>query len=34
MAYIGALTSGVLFVAVFFGVAAVISYVFRYFNSD
>jgi len=34
MAYVGALTSGVLFVALFFGVAAVISYIFSYFKSD
>ena len=34
MAYIGALTSGVVFVALFFGVATVVSYVVRFFGRD
>jgi len=34
MAYIGAVTSGVVFVALFFGVATVLSYIFRFFKQD
>jgi hypothetical protein len=34
MVYLGAVTSGVVFVALFFGAAAILSYIFRFIKRD
>lgn len=34
MVFIGALTSGIVFVVLFFGVATLVSYIVRFFTSD
>lgn len=34
MAYIGAVTSGIVFVAMFFGVVTVLSFIVRFFTKD
>ncbi len=34
MVYLGAVTSGVVFVLLFFGAATILSYIFRFFRRD